>query len=77
MISGNVSGSCMEGMLEPSGALASHFDVLLARIVSKVEKGLRLLNVAEHANTLRWEMSVGTFCPDIHVGGINRNGGHP
>lgn len=73
IILGNVSGAClesMEGMLEPSGALSSHFDELVARVVSKVEKGLipiRLINVAEHAHTLRWGMFVGTFCPDIHV----------
>lgn len=73
IIPGNVSGAClenMEGMLEPSGALSSHYDELVARVVSKVEKGLipvRLIIVAEHTHTLRRGMFVGTFCPDSHV----------
>lgn len=64
-------GDYAEGMLEPSSSLPKHCDVLVARVVCRVEQGLlpvRVINVTNDALTLKSGMKVGTLFTDIEVG---------
>ena len=62
-----------EGMLEPLPALSKHCDLLVARVVCKVEKGtlpIRVINVTNDALTLKKGMKVGTLFTDIEIDGV-------
>lgn len=84
IISGMVQsawGDYAEGMLEPTSALSKHCDLLVARVVCKVEKGtlpVRVINVTSDALPLKKGMKVGTLFTDIEVdevGGCTGEGG--
>ena len=74
ILSGEVEGllgGCAAGMLEPSTSLAKHCDVLVARVVCQVNKGVmpvRVINVTENELMLRQGTKIGTLCTDITVG---------
>lgn len=62
--------SC-EGMLEPSDSLSSQCDVMIARVVCRVERGtlpIRVINVTKDALKLKQGMRLGTLHTDIEVG---------
>lgn len=73
IISGMVQsawGDYAEAMLEPSSVLSKHCDLLVARVVCRVEKGalpVRVINVTNDALTLKKGMKVGTLFTDIEV----------
>lgn len=57
-------------MLEPSATLSKHCDILVAHVVCKVEKGalpVLVINVTNHALTLKKGMKVGMIFTDIEV----------
>lgn len=65
-------GSDVEGMLEPSASLSDHCDVLVARVVCRVERNVvpvRVINVTDDRLMLKEGMRVGTLHTDIEVGG--------
>lgn len=65
-------GSDVEGMLEPSASLSEHCDVLVARVVCRVERDVvpvRVINVTEDKLMLKGGMRVGTLHTGIEVGG--------
>ncbi|KAA0711299.1 Synaptosomal-associated protein 25-B [Triplophysa tibetana] len=67
-VEGVVDGS--QGMLEPSTSLNAHCDLLVARVVYKVEQGLlpvRVINVTEDTRILKRGMKVGTLFCDAEV----------
>lgn len=72
IIPGSVDGvfeETVEGMLEPATNVAA--DILIARALCRVEKGmlpLRVLNVTEGELTLRKGMTVGALHVDVVVG---------
>lgn len=60
-----------EGMLEPIDAVSTQWDVMIARVVCRVESGrlpIRVINVGKDPLTLRKGMRVGTLHTDIEVG---------
>lgn len=74
IIAGKVDNSfvaCCEGMLEPSDTLSNQCDVMIARVVCRVERGIlpvRVINVTKDALTLKGGMRLGTLHTDIEVG---------
>lgn len=74
LITGVVEGASdrLQGMLEPSASLGTHCDLLVARIVYRVEQGLlpvRVINVTDDAHILKLGMKVGTLFCDAVVEG--------
>lgn len=73
IISGVVrNGFCehAEGFLEPATSLSKHCDILVARVVCRVENGVvpvRVINVTEGPLPLKKGMRVGTLFTDIEV----------
>lgn len=60
-----------EGMLEPLDTVSTQWDVMIARVVCKVESGrlpIRVINVSKDSLTLRKGMRVGLLHTDIEVG---------
>ena len=74
ILSGEVEGllgGCASGMLEPSSSLAKHCDVLVARVVCQVDKGVmpvRVINVTETELMLKQGTKIGTLFTDVTVG---------
>lgn len=63
-------GDQLEGMLEPSLSLSQHCDVLVARVMCRVDQGVlpvRVINVTDEPLTLRQGMKVGTLFTDVEV----------
>lgn len=59
-----------EGMLEPMSIMLPNCEVLVARVVCKVEEGVvpvRVINVSEDNCLLKQNMKIGTFYPDVEV----------
>lgn len=59
-----------EGLLEPATSLSTYCDVLVARVVCRVENGavpVRVINVTEEPLSLKKGMRVGTLFTDIDV----------
>lgn len=81
IITGRVAqgfGVQVEGMLDPSPSISDHCDVMVARVVCKVEQitlPVRVINVTEEALTLREGMKVSTLYPDIEVSSGGEYGG--
>lgn len=60
-----------EGMVEPFSLMLPSCDVLVARVVCKVEEGVvpvRVVNVSDDHCVLKQNMKIGTFFPDVEVG---------
>lgn len=60
-----------EGMLEPFSIMLPTCDVMVARVVCKVDEGVvpvRVINVSEDNCVLKQNMKIGTFFSDIEVG---------
>ena len=58
-------------MLEPADTLSKQCDVMIARVVCRVERGrlpIRVINVTKDALTLKEGMRLGTLHTDIEVG---------
>ena len=58
-------------MLEPSDVLSTHCNVMVARVVSKVDHGVvlvRVIDVTDDALKLKAGMKVGMLYTDIEVG---------
>lgn len=67
----NAFGPGREGMLEPAESVSSHCDVMVARVVCKVEQGalpVRVISVTDDTLTLKAEMRGGTLHTDKEVG---------
>ena len=67
----SVLGSGQEGMLEPAESVSNHCNVMVARVVCKVEQGtllVRVINVTDDALTLKEGVKLGTLYTDIEVG---------
>ena len=59
-----------DSQLEPSTSFPRHCDILVARVVCKVEQGLLpvpVINVNNESRTLKRGMKVGTLFTDIEV----------
>ncbi|XP_020557415.2 retroviral-like aspartic protease 1 [Oryzias latipes] len=74
----NETGDCASGMLEPSDSLAKHCDLLVARVVCRVEQGtlpICVINVTSDPLILKSGMKVGTLHTDIAIeeGGDGKN----
>lgn len=63
-------GDYAAGMLEPSTSLSKHCDLLVARVVCRVQQGrlpIRVINVTNDGLTLKSGMKVGMLFTDIEV----------
>ena len=68
---GGVMAPGREGMFEPADSVSEHCNVMVARVVCKVEQGslpVRVINVTDDALTLKGGVKVGTLHTDIEVG---------
>lgn len=64
-------GPGLEGMFEPLDSASNQCDIMIARVVCKVQQGIlpvRVINVTEEALTLKEGMRVGTLHIDVEVG---------
>ncbi|KAG1941111.1 interleukin-1 receptor accessory protein-like 1-A [Pimephales promelas] len=74
LIVGAVEGTSdsFQGMLEPSSSLYNHCDLLVARVVCRVEQGIlpiRVINVTDDTHILKRGMKVGKLFFDVVVEG--------
>lgn len=74
LITGAVEGvpDSLQGMLEPSSSLYNHCDLLVARVVCRVEQGIlpvRVINVTDDTHILKRGMKVGKLSFDVVVEG--------
>lgn len=63
-------GDYVEGMLEPSPSISKHCDLLVARVVCRVQQGMmpiRVINVTNDSLMLKSGMKVGTLFTDVEV----------